>query len=112
MNYRDEIQNIMNKLPHKLQVRYAYLCCMDIKDLMKDEASLNALGLVELWLIDESKVSKEELRNAASYAAYAANNAAYAINYDMKIKECCELAKAMTKDLTALERFIFNLEDL
>jgi ribulose kinase len=104
--------------------------------LIKDEASLKALELVELWLKDESKVSNRRVMecrqcrlhtaanatsHAAAYAAYAAyayaanaaaraaayaaaNAAANAGDYDTKIRKYYELAEAMTRDLTNLER--------
>jgi hypothetical protein len=157
MNYKDEILAIMDKLPHRLQVRFAYLCCMDVRSLIKDDKPIRALKLVELWLKDESKVSKKELldvssaafnphtvgnsadiisessaaqacyaaadvaragdyvtyaRDFAAYTSYAAARAVCPDDYVLKIKDYYELAKTMTRDLTMLEKLVFNLEEI
>ena len=79
MNYFKETEKLLRKLPHKLQVLYAYNCAISVKDKLNpnDIASLECLQLTELWLKDSSLVNSQTLYDTAAYAAaYAAANAA------------------------------------
>ena len=79
MKTRQDIQNLLNKLPHTLQVTFALHCCNDIKHLITDPRSIEVLHLVEKWLHNPNSVTSRELYDAASYAANAAS-ASYAAN--------------------------------
>lgn len=136
MTATQQIESLLQQLPHKLQVRFAYLCCMDIKDKIKDKASLKALALTKAWL-DGEAVTKEELKaaansaaNSAHYATYAAyNTAAYYANTAVyasnaayyaadaypnpktKLNEHLLMLKTMIKDMTELEKILYNIND-
>ena len=79
MKTRQDVQNLLNKLPHTLQVTFALHCCNDIKHLITDPRSIEVLHLVEKWLHNPNSVTSRELYDAASYAANAAS-ASYAAN--------------------------------
>ena len=92
MNYQEEIENLLPKLPHRLQVSFALYCAQDVYHLVRDknkEMIKKTLDIAEAWLRGEA--SAEECRAAANaiyataintvyatavYAAYAAANAA------------------------------------
>ena len=84
MNYAKEIEILLNKLPHKLQVEYALYCAESVFHLVKDEDKpgvRKSLDTAALWLVD--KASADEVYasayssaiSAASYASYAAASA-------------------------------------
>jgi hypothetical protein len=93
MNYEKEIEELLKSLPHKLQVRFALDCALDVKHLMAPE-SIQVLDAVEKWLKGEATQAEIEAvvatashadyraayysaRAAAANAAYAVYNAAY-----------------------------------
>jgi cytochrome oxidase Cu insertion factor (SCO1/SenC/PrrC family) len=76
MNYENKIENLLTRLPHKLQVRFALDCALDVKDLMGPE-SIQALDFVEKWLKGEATQAEVEAAAYAYNAAYAATRAAY-----------------------------------
>jgi hypothetical protein len=73
MNYEKEIEELLKSLPHKLQVRFALDCALDVKHLMGPE-SIQALDVVGKWLKGEATQAEVE---AAYHAATAAIHAAY-----------------------------------
>jgi hypothetical protein len=80
MNYEKEIEKLLTPLPHKLQVRFALDCALDVKHLMGPEA-IQALDVVGKWLKGEA--TQAEVADAAAranYAARAASHADYAAN--------------------------------
>ena len=73
-------REMVTKLDHKMQVRFAVFCAKQVIDLVDasyKEVCLKAIEAAEGFT--EGKVSKEECSNAAYAAAYAAR-AAYAAN--------------------------------
>jgi hypothetical protein len=52
------INELLQPLPHKMQVRFALHCANDVKQYMKDERSIKALHITQLWLEDKA-TSKE-----------------------------------------------------
>jgi len=78
MKTRQDIQNLLNKLPHTIQVTFALHCCNDIKHLITDPISLKALEVVEKWLHNPASVTTQELYDAASSASAASASAANA----------------------------------
>jgi hypothetical protein len=137
MTTHDKIRSLLNRLPHHLQTRFAYLCCIDIKDQIKSESDLEALALVKDWL-DGKTVSLKELcaaanaayaanaanaaayaayaayaaanaANAAAYAAYAAYAAATSITREKKLKQYLNMLQTMIKDMTELEKILYDL---
>ncbi len=103
-------EQILNLLPHKMQVRFALKCANDVRHILKDERSTKALDIIALWL--EDKATTEEVRvaytaaNAASYAdaaaAAAAANAATITKKDYKL----ELIE-MINNLNKLEKALY-----
>jgi hypothetical protein len=78
MNHLKEIQELLKPLPHKLKVRFALDCALDVKHLMTPEA-IQALDVVGKWL--KGEVAQAEVEAAAAYAynaAYAASSASHA----------------------------------
>jgi len=96
-NSHSNWKNMLDKLDHKMQVRFAIFCAkqvIDLVDAKHKEVCLKAIEAAEGFV--EGRVSKEECyaaaaaANAASYAAYAAAagyaaadaaDAAYAAGY-------------------------------
>ena len=90
MNYREELENLLNKLLHRIQVEFALYCAKDVFHLIseKDKAyAQNCIETVEGYLKGEK--TKEDCRKAAyaanavttdyaAYAAYAEAAAGYA----------------------------------
>jgi len=83
---KQDIQNLLSRLPHTIQVTFALHCCNDIRSLITGPKSLKALEVVEKWLHNPASVTTQELYDAAAAAAYTANAtatanaAAYAAN--------------------------------
>jgi hypothetical protein len=88
MNYEKEIERLLYKLPHRLQVTYALDCAESVFHLVEDkdkEVVRKALDTTALWLIDKassdevyaahSAYSTASAADAAYYAVYAASNA-------------------------------------
>ena len=78
-NYGKEIKILLNKLPHKLQVKYALYCAESVFHLVKDEDKpgvRKSLDTTALWLVD--KASADEVYASANYTACAYYAAAYA----------------------------------
>src|SRR5271165_5518871 len=71
----NRIKELLNLLPHHLQVEFAIYCVNDVKELLPKEGLL-ALELTQKWLKNPLSVSNKELIDAA--AASAASAAAYA----------------------------------
>ena len=85
MNYNLILKS--HDFSHKFLVKYAYLCAKEAAAKNKPNKEVNkCLDLVAKWLDDKTKVTNEELRQAAAatyatYATYAVtayNAAAYA----------------------------------
>lgn len=87
-------RDMLDRLDHKMQVRFAVFCARQVIDLVAEKdrpVCLQAIEAAEGFI--EGKVSKEECRDAAyaayaaadaanaAYAAYAAARAAYAAAY-------------------------------
>jgi hypothetical protein len=135
MNYEKEIENLLTPLPHKLQVRFALDCALDVKHLMAPE-SIQALDAVEKWLKGEvTQAEIEAVAATASHAAYAAaqsaSYAAYAAAYaaapaayhaslaasyaaagknkDKKIKEYYENLRSMILNMSELEKLVYDV---
>ena len=118
MTNQQEIELILLKLPHRMQVLFAVYCCDDVIDLIKDEASIKTLDLVKQWLKDPASVTVQELIDAA-YAAHAADYVAHAAAYvaanaskdkEKKLSQYLKHLKSMIKDLSKLEKAIWELE--
>ena len=137
-NYGKEIEILLKKLPHKLQVKYALSCAESVFHLVKDEYKpgvRKSLDTTALWLVD--KVSADEVYAAyivsasaaytayssaisAAYAAdaayYAATSAAYlavdaaAKAKDKDLKHYYEELVRMIKDLTDLDKLIYDID--
>ena len=72
-------RTFINSLSHTSQVHFALFCAMQVKPLMKDKRSLNALSVVEKFL--EGKATKEECADAYADAyAYASAYASASAN--------------------------------
>jgi hypothetical protein len=71
MNYLNEIQELLKPLPHRLQVRFALDCALDVKHLMTPEA-IQALDVAEKWLKGEATQYEVEAATTAARAAYYA----------------------------------------
>jgi len=69
MNIREELKN----LSHKKQIEFALFCALQVKHLMKDERSLDALVKIDLFINDKITISQMRDATAAAYAAYAAS---------------------------------------
>jgi hypothetical protein len=81
MNYFKETEKLLQKLPHKLQVLYAYNCAISVKDKLNpnDTASLECLNLIALWLKDSSLVDSQTLSDTAYHVVTVAfGTASYA----------------------------------
>jgi hypothetical protein len=82
MKTYDKIKNLLEKLPHKIQVSFALYCAEDVYPLTNEskEAKL-CIDLVKEWLENPDRPGlMEKLKdaaNAAAYAAHAAASAAY-----------------------------------
>jgi hypothetical protein len=76
------IQAELEKLSHEKQIRFALFCAIQVKHLMRDDRSLDALLKIELSL--DGKISKSDMKivayAAADAARYSANAAGYAAN--------------------------------
>ena len=85
---------IKENLSHKQSATWTYKCASSVVHLIENKESKSkadeCLNLVDKWLNDSTSVTKEQLRDAASYAAYdaayyAASNAtsyaAFAASY-------------------------------
>lgn len=80
---KERINLILNLCSHQQQVSFALYCARDAVKTsgLNDKAVLSCLDLVEEWLKDPSKVSNQELEEAAYTDAYTdacyASSAAY-----------------------------------
>ena len=135
MNYGKEIEILLKKLPHKLQVKFALSCAESVFHLVKDEDKpgvRKSLDTTALWLVD--KASADEVYAYAAYivsasaaysavyaadaAYYAATSAAYlavdaaAKAKDKDLKHYYEELVRMIKDLTELDKLIYDINDL
>jgi hypothetical protein len=94
MKTYDKIKNLLDRLPHKIEVSFALYCAEDAYPLAKDNKKAKlCIDLVKEWLenpdrpslIEELKaVSRADITNvscAAAHAAYAAANAPKAAVY-------------------------------
>jgi len=77
----DNRRHFLYQLPHRAQVQFALFCANQIKHLIRDKKSLEALKITKSFL--DEKATKEECRlatsaaSAAAYDASAASAAAY-----------------------------------
>ena len=120
MNHLKEIQELLKPLPHKLKVRFALDCALDVKHLMGPEA-VQVLDVVGKWLkgevaqaevadaADYATIHASPAYNAASHASYAAVNAA-GKNKDKKIKEYYENLKGMILNMSELEKLVYECD--
>src|SRR5271165_1260878 len=126
----NRIKELLNLLPHHLQVEFAIYCVNDVKELLPKEGLL-ALELTQKWLKNPLSVANKELidaaaasaaassadnaANAASSAAHAAHAAYSAASYadykEGKLKQYETHLISMFDKLTALEKTIYNLEE-
>lgn len=118
MNYEKEIEILLKKLPHKLQVKYALSCAESVFHLVKDEDKpivRKSLDTTALWLVDKASADKV-CASAATYAA-AARAAVSAVYFAAKVKDNAskhyyEELVLMINDLTELDKLIYDINDL
>ena len=123
MNYNLILKS--HDFSHKFLVKYAYLCAKEAAAKNKPNKEVNkCLDLVAKWLDDKTKVTNEELRQAADatyatayYAAYnaAAYNAAAtadrAIGAGVSEERINQiLLDLIDKELTPLEQTVIGLK--
>jgi hypothetical protein len=136
MNYHEEIKRLLKPLSHRLKVRFACECALDVKHLMPAESAAS-LEVVESWLKGQaSQAEVEAAVDAANYAAYyaaytttyamraayaaysaATTSAAYAAyaaysaanNKEEKMREYHGNLVRMIKNLSELEKIIYNI---
>ena len=126
MNYNLILKS--HDFSHKFLVKYAYLCAKEAAAKNKPNKEVNkCLDLVAKWLDDKTKVTNEELRqaadatyatayNAAYYAAYYAATYAYyaadrAIGAGVSEERINQiLLDLIDKELTPLERTVIGLK--
>ena len=135
MNYNLILKS--HDFSHKFLVKYAYLCAKEAAAKNKPNKEVNkCLDLVAKWLDDKTKVTNEELRQAAdatyatayyaaynaaaynaaaTYATYAAYNAATtadrAIGAGVSEERINQiLLDLIDKELTPLERTVIGLK--
>lgn len=89
-DYYELIKVTLNKLPRHICVKFSFFCAKDVFQYVgeKDKSNVKkTLDLVELWLMDSTRISMEELRSAAYYTYTSADcsatstDAAYAAHY-------------------------------
>lgn len=56
-----ELENLLLKLPHKLQIRFVYNCLLSDGDFYRQSKSLQ---LIAKWLVNENSVSYDELMDS------------------------------------------------
>ena len=82
MNYEKEIEILLKKLPHKLQVKYALYCAESVFHLVKDEDKpvvRKSLDTAALWLVDKASADEVYAASSAISPAYAASVAISAV---------------------------------
>ena len=85
MNYREEIERLLQPLPQQFVVRYALAIAWDVYPLVKDEdrAVIKAcLDAVEAWLKGKATAKEVEAAGDKAWAAYhAASATSYAASH-------------------------------
>ena len=134
IDYYKKIEELIYKTPKPIYVAFAIHCARDVLVTIKDEKlysdCYNALAVVEAF--NQGLTTQVEVEaayaainaaysaasSAANSAAHAANSAAYAACVasnaanDDKIKQYYGVLCGMLRNLTKLERIIFNVEEL
>lgn len=109
-NYIKKIEQICNKLPRLLVVRYALEVARSVEDLDTTGAAKACNDTLEGYLRGEKTLDEVRDASSASYSAYAASYASYSTASSKKEKEYYELLLKRVKELTELERLIYDIE--
>ena len=94
----DNRRHFLYQLPHRAQVQFALFCANQIKHLIRDKKSLEALKITKSFL--DEKATKEECRLATS----AASAAAYDASAELKQEQLFFLRELIIENLSEEER--------
>lgn len=80
-NYCELIRQTLEKLPRHTCVKFALFCTREAFEFINEEDKeiiKKTLDLVELWLVDSTKISEDDLHDSARTAAHTSTDAEYA----------------------------------